>query len=230
MRYAGVAGLLLGALLGLGSALTGAFIGALECTSETSSCVRGGADERWRGRVFDLGGHPAIAAPVVVDFGVAPSPIRLRTDTQGRFCFRWPRVLVSGTVELLGVGGVAAERDTRAARVAGGAPAGARAVLITPNGYLEAGGSLVADYEDWREADEPANCGSPPGPPWYQREGALGNWRSVLVIALGLFAFAVSIVGLVLRRRGLGRTLTVPALVLGVAAVVAFEIVWGSQA
>lgn len=227
MRSAGVAGLLLGALLGLGSALSGAFFGALECTGETSNCVRGGADVRWRGRVFDLRGHAVVAAPIAVDFGVAPSPVRVRTDTQGRFCFRWPRVLVAGSVGLGAVGPVAPERDARAARVAASAPAGARAVLITPNRGLQSGGAFAVDYADWRPADESTNCRRPPAPPWYQREGALGNWRSIFVIAVGLIAFAVSIAGLALRRRRRGAALLVPVLILGIAAVMAFEIVWG---
>ena len=182
---------------------------------------------RWRGRVFNLRGHALVAVPIAVDFGVAPSPVRLRTDTEGRFCFRWPRVLVTGSVGLGAVGTVAPKRDARAARVAARGPAGARAILITPNRYLRSGPDLAVDHADWRPADEPAECARVPEPSWYQREGALGNWRSILVIAIGLLAFVVSIAGLVLSRRGLSGRLPFVAVVLGVAAVVAFGVVWG---
>ena len=239
----GVAALLVGGLLGLGAALSGAFVGALTCTSETSSCGPGGPAIRWQGRLFDSAGRLAAHVPVTVDFATASArpDVIVRTDRLGRFCFRWPRELVPayvqvGDVTAAGradprfVSGIALDPAAHDPRIESGRapPVSARAVVLTPNRYLVSDTTVFVNYRDWRaDVDARKACAATAAPPWYQEEGALGNWRSVLVIALGLCAFGAGGIGLIFRRHGTGRFLAPVALASGIASIVALVVVWG---
>jgi hypothetical protein len=106
----------------------------------------------------------------------------------------------------------------------------ARAVVLTPNRYLVSDPTVFVNYRDWRaDVDARQGCEQTAGPAWYRQEGALHNWRSVLVIVLGLCAVAAGGIGLLLRRRGANTRLGRGALVSGIASVVVFLIVWGPR-
>jgi hypothetical protein len=184
-----------------------------------------------------------VRVPISVDFvSVNRHPdVTTRTDAEGRFCFRWPKERVPAYVR---VGDVTAagRRDPRFAdrsaldpaahdtRIETGRapPVSARAVVITPNRYLVSEPAVFVNYRDWRaRSDAKSNCEQMDAPPWYRQEGALGNWRSVLVIVLGLGAFGGGLIGALLRRRRVISWLGPAVLTSGLASVVALVIVWG---
>ena len=236
---------MIGGLLGLGAALSDAVIGAWSCTSETANCNPGGSRIRWEGRLFDSVGRPGARVPLTVDFvSVNEHPdVTTRTDAEGRFCFRWPREQAPADVRV----GYVTARGRRDPRFANGAPldpaahdpqleagrvpaVSARAVVLTPNRYLVSDPSVFLNYRDWdAQLDATPHCEQTAAPPWYRQEGALGNWRSVLVIAVGLFAFVGGLVGLPFRRRRGGYWIAGLVMTSGVASVVAFFLAWGPR-
>jgi hypothetical protein len=238
--------LVIGAALGLVATLADVGAGGINCSGDASYCAEGKPDVRWEGRLFDPRGVPGASARVSLDFGSVPgdSGVRTRADALGRFCVLWSRERVVARVStgpILGSG----KPDPRFARGRAlepaahdpdvrppptGPPVAAKAVLLTNNRLLDGaiGSGLFANYRDWDQGrDSPRGCHETAGPPWNRRDGALGNWRSLSALCVGLLALSVALIGLALRRRRAGAWVGPVSAFLGVAAVVAFAIVWG---
>jgi hypothetical protein len=233
------------ALLGAGATLANVGVGGVNCSGDASYCAYDRHVVRWEGRLFDPLGRPGAHVAVSFDFGsvAGASQVRTRTDAAGRFCVLWPPERVVAGVTPGAVAG-SGRADARFARGAAldpvahdpdvlpppvGPPVEARVVLLTNNRLLDGGvgSGVFANYRDWRQdLDSPRHCEDRGGPPWYRRDGAFGNWRSLLAIGIGLLACATALVGLALRRRHAAGRLVPASLFLGVAAVAAFIVVW----
>lgn len=240
--------LVLGALLGFGATLADLGVGALNCSGDASACAYDRDDVRWEGRVFDPAGRSQARVPLSFDFGSVrgtSDDVRTRTDAAGRFCVLWPPERVVARVT---PGGLAPSGgpDPRFAHQAAldpaasdpnvspppvGPPVRARVVLLTNNRLLDGGlgSGVFTNYRDWRrDVDSPSHCEHVGGPPWYRRDGALGNWRSLLAIGVGLLACATALIGLTLRGRRATARLASASLLLGIAAVAGFAVVWAT--
>jgi hypothetical protein len=238
-----VTALVLGLLIGVCASFADLVVGGFNCQTDTAYCAEGGSDVTWEGRLFDPGGRRGSNVVVSLDFGsVFGGPeVRTRTDGRGRFCVRWPNERLVARVEVDTFAG-RGPRDPRLASPSSlrfdaskpdpqltlQPPPGARVVLLTNNPLLDGGAGVFVNADHWKpDIDSLRRCQDTDGPPWYRRDDAFGNWRSVGAIAIGLLTVLVGAVGLVLRRRPVGAGLAIITVCLGLASGVAFLVVWG---
>jgi hypothetical protein len=216
--------------------------GSLACGGETSYCAHGPLRE-WQGRVFTGDGRPAERAMVSYSFasmgrrtGAAPRvPVKLRTDRDGRYCFRWPFEKTAAYVELDQVRS-GAEPDPRFEAAAetdflGQVKTGP--ILISPDAAPETriavlpGSQVRLSSKLWiAHLDAAERCPEPAvHPKWDRVDDLKDNWRYRLIKYLSAAAVAISLVGFVAPRR-LRLPLAVSGISLSGVDALLFVLIW----
>lgn len=203
-----------------------------ECGTENSGCA--GNPRLWHGRVFAPNGAPAERASVLFYFeSVQPSqgpqtPIRAGTDRGGRYCLRWPAEKSLATIRAQ-ITRAAARPDPRLVGHAGQAT---ESIIITPD---PVGGAFVLHTRQpaslvlsalWEPGTDQTRRCVEHNPPWYRRQGLLGNWRSLLLIALGLLALALGVVARIAPGGEVARNVARIAGTTALAGAALFVLVW----
>jgi hypothetical protein len=216
--------------------------GSLACGGETSYCAHG-PPRRWQGRVFTADGRPADRALVTYSFasmdgrtGSEPrAPVELRSDGQGRYCFRWPVEKTAGYVELGEVrSGAGPDPRFEAAATTdflGQVKTGP--ILISPDAAPETriavlpGTQVRLSSKLWiAHLDAAERCPEPAvHPKWDRVDDLKDNWRYRLIKYLSVAAVAISLIGLVAPRR-LRLPLAVSGLFLGAVDALLFVLIW----
>jgi hypothetical protein len=196
--------------------------GSAACGTENSGCARAGPARLWLGRVFTRDGRPATRAVVEYLFdsnrskgGVSRTPVTASTDSEGRYCLRWP-----------------AESSTAFVAVPGG-----RFVLVSPDASGTPGASyligsngdpnLTVTNRGWQPASDATDACVTRSPPWNRTEDVKSNWRYRVLLYLPLLSIALAVAGAGSRRATeIGRWATRTSGVLAAAAVVFYFLVW----
>ena len=209
-------------------------IGAhFKCFDENTSCARGGPPRLWLGRVYTQQGAPAAFATVTYYFESVRGGPTLVTDSEGRYCLRWPpeESPAYATALTRRPGGrpdpryAALGRRLSARQRERGRPS-AETVIVSPanaerplwNGY---GGTVTS--VGWDPATDTARHCVSAAPPWYDVDNLESNWRYLALILGPLAAIVLAIAGVAPRH---GHRVTLASLVLSASTIGLFIAAW----